>query len=578
MRKKLIGTYLAVLILPVLLINLYLFRVAMPAVQRQAEQINMAALQQTSTNIASKLNELFSLSSVMSMDISLIIELGTQTISEAKYVNYYTQLRPMLFHYRNILPSAVLFYVVSHNENLYYEAAVTHYHSTNVLIKLTDEIAEAEWYKKTMEAQGRVVVTCGTGSLIIAQWMNARLPQKDANISYIELPEFEIRSIYRYDADAQEKQYYLVDENMRVLSSTENEAIGQRIDGAIENGPNVLRCEVPLQYINQNMTLLCVVPDPYISRQISDLQRMAVIYTVLSLIVGIGFIVIISGTMTYRIRRLNASMQLFTEGGTPPEAAKAKWFPDEIDDLSARFDEMTREIHRLIEEVYTVEVDRANMALAVREARLQALQSQINPHFLFNFMDNVRTGLLRAGERDTAEIIQKFTMLLRRNIDFSQTKPLSPIREEIDFVRMYLSLQQYRYRDRLTFDIEVEDNCLLYSAPRFLFQPLVENAIVHGLEGVIRPCHIGISVRESGDQIIIVITDNGIGMDEKALNEVRRMLSDRQFAPEKYIGLRNVRDRLELMGQYQSENMAIESESGRGTTVTIHLLKVIGEG
>ena len=566
MRTKLILTYLVILSLPVLLIFVYLFGSALPAMHLQADQINAAAARQTAANIASKFNELLATPYAMSSDILLLVELGTQQKHERAYVNYYLTLRPALVQYRNILPSSVTLNVVTENENLYKEVV---FPSNSGMIKwLNDEIAGQSWYRRAIAAHGEIIIDqSAQGSLVAAQWMNARLSQKNVNVCYIEVPEFEIRNIYRYDAIAQNKRYYLLNSEGKVLSSSISDSFGRIFDELNESTDSVYEEIVHLSYSNETLRLICVVIDPYIYRQINDLQQMALYYLLLSLTLGIIAILLISHTMTRRLRMLSQSMRDFQEGRIlPPAPQRASRFQDEIDDLSVRFDRLIREINQLIQEVVQVE-------LVVREARLQALQSQINPHFLFNFMDNVRSGLLRSGDRDTAEILRKFTLLLRRSMEFSPAAALSPLRKEIEFVAMYLELQKYRYRDRLLYEIQIDEVCESARVPRFLLQPLVENAIVHGMEGVIRPCRIEVNVRETGQFIEIIVRDDGRGFEKEELNKVRRMLEGEAAEPGKYIGLHNVRDRLNLLSRAPGCLMEIQSAPGQGAAVRIQLWK-----
>lgn len=192
------------------------------------------------------------------------------------------------------------------------------------------------------------------------------------------------------------------------------------------------------------------------------------------------------------------------------------------------------------------------------DARLGALRSQIQPHFLFNALNTVAVLMQEDVER-AERVLVKLAGLLRKAVDTSQQHEV-PLREEIEFVRAYLEIEQERFTDRLTTTIDVADDALDARVPSLILQPLVENAVRHGIARRAEPGRIEIAVRRIENDLHLTVRDNGPGFREGARDGV---------------GLENTRGRLaELYGDQQS----IEINSGpSGTTVSL-VMPIDGRG
>lgn len=242
---------------------------------------------------------------------------------------------------------------------------------------------------------------------------------------------------------------------------------------------------------------------------------------------------------------------------------------DEVAHLGEMFNFMVQRVGHLINEVYQSQIDRKEQALRTKEVELYALQTQINPHFLFNVLNMIRGKLLIAGDRENAKVVgllaKSFRMMLKKD---GRTIPLA---EELEFVGTYLQIQQYRFGDKLTFDIDVPREMNAMPIPKLSIQPLVENTVSHGIELDATPSHIRIRGERLEERHRIVVADDGLGMTAERLAEVRRWLDeDDGLSQESHIGLRNVHRRLKQL--YGPEyGLEIDSAEGQGTTVTIWL-------
>ena len=189
------------------------------------------------------------------------------------------------------------------------------------------------------------------------------------------------------------------------------------------------------------------------------------------------------------------------------------------------------------------------------EQRIRIMVSQIQPHFLFNTLSTIQA-LTETDPEKASEVIEKFALFLRQNIDSLNQESLIPVRKEIEHTRTYSDIEKVRFPSiRIEYEIEDED----FLVPSLTIQPMVENAIRHGVRGK-KNGWVTVSVYREGDDHVISIRDNGKGFD------VDRMIHETRNGD--HIGVKNVRDRvIDMTGG----TFAIESEIGEGTSVTIRI-------
>ena len=195
------------------------------------------------------------------------------------------------------------------------------------------------------------------------------------------------------------------------------------------------------------------------------------------------------------------------------------------------------------------------------------MQEQINPHFLYNTLEAIRMKLYVKGEDEASRMIRILSELFR---NMMKKDAVITNREELKYLYSYLELFQFRLGSRMRFVFQIEEEVYRYATIKYILQPIVENALVHGIEGtgtVEQPCTICISGKKEGEDIIFTVSDDGCGIPEAKLVEMRmRLESDEMF--QKSIGIYNVSSRLRIV-YGPSYRLGIDSGQGRGTTVTI---------
>ena len=212
-----------------------------------------------------------------------------------------------------------------------------------------------------------------------------------------------------------------------------------------------------------------------------------------------------------------------------------------------------------------------------KQIELTALQSQINPHFLYNSLDTIRGEALIDGNKEVAEMIKTLSSFFRYSI--SRMGTAVTLRDELDNVYNYIKIQRYRFGERFRLDTDIEDSDVLdYYVPRLIFQPIIENAIQHGLKDTLKDGMVTISV-DATDDLVIVISDNGKGMTLEELDNLNGRIHAggkgmaREASPEQPhsgIALANIHRRIELLyGAPYGVN--VYSSVGKGTDVELIL-------
>lgn len=204
-----------------------------------------------------------------------------------------------------------------------------------------------------------------------------------------------------------------------------------------------------------------------------------------------------------------------------------------------------------------------------RDMELKALQAQINPHFLFNTINTI-AAFIRTDPTEARRLLRQFGTFYRRTLE--QADDLVTVEREIEFVMTYLELEQARFGERLVMERDVDAEALAHPLPAFMLQPLVENAIGHGM----RPDGSTLTIRVTGrceaDALVLAVSDDGVGIAPNRLGDVFDASASRGLG----IALRNVRDR--LRGHFGPDStMTIASEEGIGTTVTLRITPLAGD-
>lgn len=271
----------------------------------------------------------------------------------------------------------------------------------------------------------------------------------------------------------------------------------------------------------------------------------------------------ISHSITNPIRKLKHSMKQLEAGVYLPIDQSAG--QDEMSRLVRSYNHMVSEMKRLIQDVYLARINQ-------QKAEYLSLQTQINPHMLFNTLESIRMTALMNGDNHTAKMIKLLAQMFRTVLDIDLLH--YTVQNEVDYVRKYIELQNMRFANHYMLSIQIQEECLQQQIIPVVFQPILENSIKHGDTNQVEPMHLLIQGRREKDCLLFVITDDGKGMNEERLmkiqSEITFQTSRRLDEINKSIGLKNIAERLRL--RYGSQGtLHLRNGEEKGTVVELKI-------
>jgi two-component system, sensor histidine kinase YesM len=309
-----------------------------------------------------------------------------------------------------------------------------------------------------------------------------------------------------------------------------------------------------------NLTYYHFLPFDNITKQSNIIKRWLFVYLLFMLLLTIFLSRRAASALSKPIESLTVKMKQAQKGHFEQFDFGGEGYPnDEVGQLHGNFQIMINRINKLIKENYQKQ-------LVIKETEYKALQAQINPHFLYNTLDSINW-MAKLNKQPNISIMAEALGNMMRNI-ISKKAPLIPIKDELQIVKNYITIQKYRYHDRLDFTLDSLPEVESFLIPKLSIQPIVENAIQHGLEESVDGCVISISTSlVNNEQLCVVVEDNGPGMEEGTIESI---FNGEIKSKGTGIGLRNINDRIKLMFG-SAYGLEIKSELGKGTKVIITL-------
>ncbi|ATW28373.1 hypothetical protein DCMF_05390 [Candidatus Formimonas warabiya] len=282
----------------------------------------------------------------------------------------------------------------------------------------------------------------------------------------------------------------------------------------------------------------------------------------ISILIAVLISYFLSKKVTDPILDINQAMAQFEKRKWPGKL-KVKT-EDELKSLINGFNHMVEQFRALLDQVHQEHEEKKKVEVETLELKLELLQAQINPHFVHNTLNALQYLALKRGADDIREMIQSFNLLLRASM--SVGRDFISIKEELDCVDSYLNIQKYRYDNEVQVVYEVEEGLNEIPIPKLILQPIVENALYHGIIPKDTRGTIRIKIYPTQNQINILVSDDGVGMDEEELNNLFKEKERRTKSGFNNIGLNNINARLRLY-YGDAYSLKIQSKLGQGTCV-----------
>lgn len=303
---------------------------------------------------------------------------------------------------------------------------------------------------------------------------------------------------------------------------------------------------------NRSWNLMAVIPVISYQNIFVELKQYFALVFGIAILVSAGVSILYTLSFSGPIRKLLKTMQDFGNGNF--NVISSVTSSDEIGLLSQNFNMMVYNINDLIDKVYTE-------TMLKQEAELKSLRMQINPHFLYNTLDTINWLSREKGVPEVGAMAKSLGDMMYYTINGSD---FTNVEDEIKNINNYLMIQRKRYEERIVFTVDIPDELYPYKLPKLILQPLIENAIIHGLENKMKGGLVSIWGRINNKMLMLSVSDNGIGMSQEKVKSI--LLKDSHES----IGVRNVNQRLQL---YYGEQRGLEIQSiiNVGTQVTISI-------
>ncbi|MFC0329182.1 sensor histidine kinase [Paenibacillus sepulcri] len=373
----------------------------------------------------------------------------------------------------------------------------------------------------------------------------------------------------------------IVDENNNIISSNRPGRVGKGLseidfdpsivnkqsgtyNAVVNEQSSKIRIEtlIPLSSLN-GIRILSVFSVKTIVKDANQIIILATIVIFISLIVAIVLIYGFSNLLSKRMLRLSKHITKVATGNL--DVTLAIDGKDEIGQLSRQFNAMVGSINVLLAEVQESNLQKTQLVTRQNEIKFKMLASQINPHFLFNALESIRMKAHIKGEKEIAKVVRLLGRMMRKNLE-AGSKEVT-LRSEIEVVRCYLDIQKFRYESRLGYELVIDPLTEQLHILPLIIQPLVENAVIHGLENKQEGGYVRIKAELMDKWMRIEVSDNGEGMDKQRLDFVLRSLEEQEDEANNRIGLRNVHMRLQL--SYGREHgLVITSSPDSGTKIS----------
>jgi two-component system, sensor histidine kinase YesM len=341
------------------------------------------------------------------------------------------------------------------------------------------------------------------------------------------------------------------------------------IQDSIEKGKNSFNYTLDQKYLavfsktdRAQWYVVGLIPYTYLNEESRRIGIYSIAVGLICFLLSILLSLIISRSISVPLKNMVHTMQLVKNGDLSVVIEDKSH--DELSEVANRFDEMLKEIKDLLETTKIQEKEK-------RKAELLALQAQINPHFISNTLNSIKWMASIQGAENIEKLIYSLIQML--NASIGKNDKSITLEEELEYLKSYIVIQEFRYYDKFKVKFDIDDETLHFKLLRFLLQPILENAIIHGIEPLDGQGFILIKTFRDGEDLKITVTDNGVGFTQKRMNEVLQEPSKKNdgFCG---IGISNVNDRIKMV---YGDRYGVKIQSFENIYTTIEITLPIQE-
>jgi two-component system sensor histidine kinase YesM len=389
----------------------------------------------------------------------------------------------------------------------------------------------------------------------------------DLAIIKINIQEDEISKVYQTKLLSHTSNFMIIDENSNIVSSLNKSSLGAKLDAMYDDAKlyqsnsGHFKAEIAghpfietyYDLSRPGWKLVNLVPLDELSHDAEAIRNFTLYAIIGSVVLCLLVILFFSYKVLSPLHQIRKFMK-YVENEKFNLTIDVRG-NDEIALIGESFNRMSRKLGELINEVYTVRIKQ-------KEAELKALQAQINPHFLYNTLDTIYWMCRMEKANESSELVQALSKLFR--LSLNSGNEFTTVGKEVEHLKYYLTIQEKRFADRIDFRITVSEEVLSCKVVKLILQPLVENAIHHGIEKKGMDGYVAIDIYEEEGTLLYTISDDGIGADESELNRLLTAVEE----DNRGFGIKNVNDRIQLYFG-QAYGIQFRTSPGKGTTVYV---------
>jgi len=576
-RDKMLILYIFSVFIPIVLTNIIFYQVTTNNVKNQRIQDISRAMEQIKNEFRSEIEDAVTVSSTFYTDININEILETEYIHPAEYIEAYDN------YFRRILNNYTPMYNTVQSIKIYVDNP-TLLHSGGIGY-LTDETKRSDWYQALLSSKSSQPILIRTykednyliGSIestkkdtysIILRLDYYNSINKWEKIIKIDLKISAIQQIFS-NLNLRGNVYLLNDlDTIEYSTDSEINWLQEKISySALQFPRDIITFETNYATTGylKGWKIIGTVSEEEVFSEVRKSREFIMILACINIV--LATLIILWITRSFNARLVNIVRHMKKVKSQTFETIKHGESRDEIGQLTREFNRMSMQIKSLIDDVYVADIQKKSLEIEHRQAQLNALQSQINPHFLFNALETIRMRSLIKNEVETAKIIHNMAKIFRTSLTWSQDR--ITVDEEMAFILCFLEFQKYRFEDRLSYQIHIDPNVKDKIIPKMTFLPFVENASIHGIEPLKYGGVIDIRIEQENDDLIFSINDNGVGMKEEKVNQFYSYLESENVIGER-IGVQNVIYRLKLI--YGDKfSFWINSKQNQGTSIVIKI-------
>lgn len=572
-RRKLLIIFIVCVLIPMFVtysLMLYTFK----SNEKKEQNINIDhVIDRVEYNLNGVIDECMMLSNHIIDDEKLNVLISTEYNSPIEYYD----------NYFNLLKDTAIkdYYNPQHiyRINVYVENDSI-INSANIF-RLTDEIKDREWYKQYINNSQNTTITVeydkekklfpdSNSSRLIS--IVRKIDKHNDNKEKIVKIDINYNALLANILNEQmDEKLYIVNRDKILLSNKDKYYPEENFKNAniiYEN--NILREEnLSLNEAKTEWKIIFTEDNQLTKDYLKGQNKIFIALIIFNLILPSIVISVISSSIGNRVKLINTYLgKVKNEEFNIIDKVEGK---DEIGSLIESYNLMVLKIKELIEVVFKEDAEKKLLQLAKKQSELKALQSQVNPHFMFNTLETIRMRSIIKKENETAEIIEKLSIILRKTINWGDDN--ITIVEEMIFVKNYIDIQKYRFGEKLSYDFYIQEECKRFKIPKLSILTFVENSCVHGIQNSEDNASINVSIFKDMEYLYIEISDTGAGISDNILNEIKRRINEASFEifnESNSIGMFNAFMRMKM---YFNNNIffEIESKEGEGTDITLKI-------